>query len=151
LYALLTWSAHDSASIALTVEARRCGHGADALIQGIAGGNGVLIWTKSGQGTEHGGAYPLLSRGDSTTPRGAVVSLRWMIGDIARGVTLDSGVVTIVSAGDRIGVRTRGSGLDYAAGQRVAVDASVEGVVFAADTVNCKVQLTAPPETPVVD
>jgi hypothetical protein len=74
-----------------------------------------------------------------------------MIGDIARGVALDSGVVTIVSDGERIGVRARGSGLDYAAGQRVAVDASVEGAVFAADTANCNVQLSGPPETPVID
>lgn len=135
----MSWPRHDTARIALRVEAHRCGHGADVLIQGISGGDGVLIWTRSG-GAEHGGSYPLLTRGDSLTPRGAMVSVRWMIGDIARGIALDSGVVTLVPAGQRISVRARGSGLDYAAGQRVAVDASVDAALLAPDTANCRVQ-----------
>jgi hypothetical protein len=58
-----------------------------------------------------------------------------------RGVTLDSGVATVSSAGGRIDAHARGSGIDPNAGQRVVLDASFNAVPLAADTVSCRVQL----------
>jgi hypothetical protein len=64
-----------------------------------------------------------------------------MLAAADRGVTLDSGVVTVSSAGAWMDARARGSGVDPGSSQRVGLDASFQAVPMAADTVNCRVQL----------
>jgi hypothetical protein len=60
-----------------------------------------------------------------------------MKGDIAHGVSLDSGVVDLTAAGDVLAARVRGSGLET--GQRIFVDATYAGVrrPSPGDTVPC--------------
>jgi len=103
------------------------------VLEGVDGGQGVLLWVRSRDSTV-GGEYQVLARGDSITPRGAAGSARFML------QTAD-GVVTISSAGGRIDAQVRGSGIDPNAGRRVALDASFQAVAITGDTVSCRVQL----------
>jgi hypothetical protein len=140
LHARLTRPPHDTLQFGATARAQRCGQGRGLLLEGIAGGNGVLIWARSGD-SGLTGTYPLLARGDSITTRGAMVSTRFMIGDAERGVMLDSGSVAVTWGGGRMTVRALGSGVDPTAGQRVGLDAAFDAVPLATDTGSCRVQL----------
>lgn len=120
--------------------ARPCADGRGFALKGVVGGNGVLLWLRSGDSTNEG-EYPVLARGDSVTPRGIAGSVRFMVGTTDRGVTLDSGVVTVTSSGKRLDANARGSGVDPSAGHRVAFDAAFTAVPMAADSVNCQVQV----------
>jgi hypothetical protein len=126
--------------------AHRCAKGTGVLIEGIAGGDGVLIWTRSATPQNPASSAPsrryrILTRGDSTTPEGAMVAVRFMIGDVARGFAVDSGEVTLSASRDRVSATVRGSGLDYSAGQRLALEARAEAVPLASDTADCRVSL----------
>jgi len=106
------------------------------LFVGIDGGVGVLAWTSADKALASGD-YPILTRGDTTTRRGAKASVRFMSGAAGRGVTLDSGTVTL-TLGDRVGARVRGSGLEPAAGRRAMLDAEFRPVPLARDSVACQ-------------
>ncbi|HTR77383.1 MAG TPA: hypothetical protein VMH39_04710 [Gemmatimonadaceae bacterium] len=110
------------------------------MLAGVNGGDGVLIWLRN-PGAAIAGEYPILARGDSTTPRGAAMSVRFMVGEIARGFGVDSGLVQITTAGARISATVRGSGVDYSAGQRVSLAGSVVSLPSSGDSVSCRVQL----------
>jgi len=111
------------------------------VIEAIAQGNGAVVWLRSGDSLGLGDYAPL-TRGDSTTPRGAMVAVRWMTrGEDARGVTLDNGRVTLTRTRAGLGASARGSGLEPAAGQRVELVVTVDAVRPPADTVNCSVRL----------
>ena len=88
-------------------------------------GNGVLVLLRYRDSLAVG-TVPLIALGDSVTPRGANVAVRYMKGDIAHGVSLDSGAVDVTAAGDLLAARVRGSGLE--SGQRIGVAASYAGV-----------------------
>ena len=138
LYALLLRPPHDTTRFEAVASARHCA-GGGWFIAGNTRGNGVLIWTRSRQGPSTG-EFPLLTRGDSVSPRGAMAAARFMIVDASRGVTLDSGHV-VVDSGARISARAMGTGVDAAAGHRVAVEARFDSVPLLPDTVACRVQL----------
>jgi hypothetical protein len=84
------------------------------------------------------GRFPLIAIGDSLTPRGANAATRYMKGDVAHGVALDSGAVDLTAAGAALGARVRGSGLEGSV--RVAVEATYDGVPrpTPGDTVPCR-------------
>ena len=134
------WPPHDSTEIILRASMHPCRGGAGYLLTGVDGGNGVLVWIRSAKGLV-GGDYPLIARGDSTTARGAMLSTRFMVGEIARGFALDSGQVTITASGPTFSVTARGSGLDYSAGQRVSLAASGTSLPVSSDTLRCGIQL----------
>ena len=134
---------HDTVRFTAPAVAHRCGRGGAGgiVIEGVAGGNGVLLWVRSADSVGDG-EYPPLPRGDSTTPRGAMVAVRWAPReDDARGVTLDSGTVAVTRTSGGFGAVARGSGLEPVAGQRVSLDIAFAGVPLVADTVSCAVQL----------
>jgi hypothetical protein len=89
-----------------------------------------------------GGEMPLLARGDSTTPRGAIVATRFMIAEGAHGVTLDSGSVTVAraGAGNALTVHVAGSGMELAGAGRIGLTATFDGVPLASDTVPCQMR-----------
>jgi hypothetical protein len=72
------------------------------------------------------------------TPRGAIVGVRYNVGDYAHGAPLDSGAVRVTRTGDVITLVARGGGLDGAAHGRLSVEATFEAVPLAADTVSCR-------------
>lgn len=130
--------APDTVRFAVPALARRCGDGRSVLIEGASErGNGVLVLLRYGDSLA-GGTYPVVTLGDSITPRGASVAVRYMMRDVAHGVALDTGAVDL-EAMDSLGARVGGSGLDGAV--RVVLTAEFVGVPFAADTVSCRFQL----------
>ena len=130
----------DTVQFTAAAYARRCTERRGLLLQGVVGGNGVLLWLRSADSTV-GGEYPVLARGDTVTPRGVAGSVRFMLGTQDRGITLDSGIVTVSAADGRIDATARGSGLDPSAAQRVALKASFAAVPMGADSSNCQVQV----------
>jgi hypothetical protein len=100
----------------------------------------VLLWLR-GADSVAGGDYPVLALGDTVAPRGVTGAVRFMLKRADRGMTIDSGTVTVSLAGGRIDAQARGSGTDAHAGQRIALDASFKAVPMEADTVSCRVQL----------
>jgi len=142
--AVLVRPPHDTVRFTAPAVAHRCGRGAGVLVEGIVGGNGVLLWARSGDSSVIGD-FPPITRGDSTTPRGAMASFRFMLGEDARGVTFDSGSVMLTRSDGRqaLEAQVRGSGLEPVAGQRVRLEATFAAVPLApaSDTASCTVRL----------
>jgi hypothetical protein len=127
----------DTIAFAVPAAAQQCtGRRAILLQAADERGSGVLALLRYGDSLTTG-PFPLLALGDSLTPRGANVAVRYMKGDVAGGVSLDSGAVELTATRDGLTARVRGSGLEV--GLRVAVDATFEGVPrpAAGDTVPC--------------
>jgi hypothetical protein len=128
----------DTVRFEAPARARRCSGGrGGVLLQGASGGNGVAVWLRSPDAIASG-PWPLLQRGDTVTPRGAIVGVRYNVGDYAHGAPLDSGAVRVTRTGDVITLVARGGGLDGAAHGRLSVEATFEAVPLAADTVSCR-------------
>jgi hypothetical protein len=128
----------DTASFSVPAEAHRCSGGPSLLLQGSdERGSGVLVVLRRRDSLATG-AFPLIALGDSLTPRGANVAARYMMGDVAHGVSLDSGTVDLTTSGDAIAARVRGSGLE--GGIRVGVDATYAGLPLPSpgDTLPCR-------------
>lgn len=121
--------------------ANRCGGVGlgGVVLRGVNGGNGVIVWLRQ-RDSLTSGDWPVLQRTDTETARGAIVGARFVIGEVAHGVPLDSGVVTVTPAATVISARARGSGLEIAAAGRVTVDAAFDAVPLGAETVPCWMQ-----------
>ena len=124
----------DTVRFAVPAVARRCADGRSVLLEGAGErGDGVLVLLRGGDSL---GSFPLLAFGDSTTPRGARVAVRYMTRDVAHGFTPDSGVVEVTVRGEALGARVRGTGLE--GGTRARLDAEYTGVAFAPAAVSCR-------------
>jgi hypothetical protein len=126
---------YDTVAIKAQAVAHPCDRGAGVLLMGMDGGAGVLVWTQR-QRVLASGDYPVVTRGDTTTP-GAKVSVRFMSGQAGRGVTLDSGSVTLRVESDRVSAQVRGSGLDPGAGVRARLEADFRPLPLTRDTASC--------------
>ena len=116
----------DTLHFAVPAAAHHCARGRALLLEALSEqGNGVLVLLRYGDSLAIG-PVPLIALGDSVAPRGANVGVRYMKGDIAHGVLLDSGAVEVTAVGPALAARVRGSGLE--AGQRLGVDAAYTGV-----------------------
>lgn len=135
----MTPPSHDTILFAAEALAHRCGAGQDLVLEGVNGGNGALVWLRSG-GSVAAGGYSLLAPRDTVSLRGAAVSVRYMTGDMAHGFSLDSGSVAVTERGNRLAARVRGSGLETEGGLRVGVAATFARLPVAAETVACRVQ-----------
>ena len=145
VHALVAFPRQDTVRFEAPARARRCGGGPGKeglLLQGSADGNGIILWLReSGGGPPAVGPWPLLQRGDTVSPRGATVGVRYMMKDVARGFTLDSGGVEVRATGPVLTVVARGTGLETAAAGRVALEASFDAVPLETDTVSCRTTL----------
>jgi len=109
------------------------------LLQGSSEGNGVVVWLRgSGADSLVGGPWPLLQRGDTVSPHGATVGVRYMMSDVAHGLALDSGAVEVRQTGGAITLVARGTGMETMAAGRVALEASFDAVPLETDTVSCR-------------
>ena len=133
--ALVTRPPKDTVRFTAPARAGQCRGGAGVLISGSTGGNGVVVWLRSPDSLPSG-SWTLLQRGDTTSPRGATVAARFMVGDVARGVTLDSGTVRVTRTAGALTVEASGTGLESAAG-RVTLHADVAGVRVGSDSAAC--------------
>jgi len=122
--------------------AKRCSGGpgrAGLLLQGSSEGNGVVVWLRgSGADSLAGGPWPLLQRGDTVSPHGATVGVRYMMSDVAHGLALDSGAVEVRQTGGAITLIARGTGMETMAAGRVALEASFDAVPLETDTLSCR-------------
>ncbi len=128
----------DSARFEAAATARRCGTGNGVVLEAVQRGNGLLVWLRFPPSDSlAAGSYPPLARGDTTARRGAVTAVRWMQGEAAHGLVLDSGAVTVTPQAGYLTVRAQGSGLEYSGARRASVDAVFEQVPLAAETTAC--------------
>ena len=145
VHAVVAFPHQDTVRFEAPARVRRCGGGPGKeglLLQGSAAGNGVIIWLRGGGGgSPAAGPWPLLQRGDTVSPRGATVGVRYMMREVARGFALDSGVVEVRATGAVLTVLARGTGLETAAAGRVALKASFDAVPLETDTVSCRTTL----------
>lgn len=129
----------DTLRFEVPVVAQRCGPGRGLLVHGQREGRGVLVWLR-GSGVPVAGTYPLVSRGDTTTP-GAIAAVRFLIDELASGVTIDDGSVTVSRAAPPFALQVRGSGIGTAFSQLRQAEVDLERVPLRPDTVPCRVQL----------
>jgi hypothetical protein len=131
----------DTVGFRIPVRARRCADNRGVVLDGAQHGNGLLVWLRDGVGPPDGGNYPLLSRGDSAAPRGAIASVRYILGTVAHGVIVDSGSATLTREQPPYAVHVTGNGAEVAIPGRRSVELTADNVALARDTVNCQVQL----------
>jgi len=135
---------HDTVSFEAAASSRHCGRSRfpSLLLTGTERGNGVLVLLRPGDSLATG-QLPLLARADSTSERGAIVVARYMVGESAHGVMLDSGAVSVTRAVgvDVLTASVRGSGAEAAGAGRVGLEASFESVRLGSDTVPCAATL----------
>jgi len=129
----------DSVRFDLPLAVNQCGSGRGWLFHGAARGQGVLAWVRAA-GAIDTGSYPLITRGDSVTPRGATVAIRYVTGDISHGLIVDTGMLQISAARPPINARVRGVGLEPKEAEQFEVEVTVSGVPAVGDTVTCRVQ-----------
>ena len=130
----------DTIRLAAPATAEHCLGSGDVLLEGTTpDGGGVLVWLRSGDSLA--GEYPYLSRGDTLSPRGAIAGVRYVVGDIARGVTLDSGATLVSMRRERIGARVAGSGLDPTTAARIRVELEFAAVPSPRDSTACRAAL----------
>jgi hypothetical protein len=142
----------DTINFAVPAVARRCPQGRAVLLEGAAeSGNGLLALLRwptpplppapdsvapPPPSPPPAGSFPMITYGDSLTPRGARVSVRYMMGDVAHGFALDSGAVELERTGAALSGRVRGASLENTI--HVSLDARFHDVAFAADTGRCR-------------
>lgn len=97
-------------------------------------GDGLLLWLRGD--SVAAGTYPLLTASDSSAGQAATASLRYMTGDIAHGLTLDSGAVSVTAARPRLAGDIIASGTDLGGTQHVSLTAHFADVAVA-DTTIC--------------
>jgi len=128
----------DTVAFAVPAAAHRCSGGPSLLLQATdERGNGVLALLRRGDSLATG-SFPLIALGDSITPRGANVAVRYMLVDMAQGLSLDSGAVDLTATDEALTARVQGSGLE--GGARVKVEATYAGIPLPppGDTVPCR-------------
>ena len=132
---------NDSIRFEAPARAQRCSGGtgrAGLLLQGSRDGNGVIVWLRGSPADSLARApWPLLQRGDTVSPRGATVGVRYMLHEVAHGLPLDSGTVEVRANGGAVTVVARGTGLETMAAGRVALEVSLDAVPLGIDSVSC--------------
>jgi hypothetical protein len=131
----------DTVGFRIPVRARRCADDRGVVLDGAQHGNGLLVWLRDGVGPPDDGNYPLLSRGDSAAPRGAIASVRYIFGTVAHGVIVDSGSATLTRDRPPYAIQVKGNGAEVAIPGRRSVEITADPVPLERDTVNCVVQL----------
>lgn len=131
----------DTVGFRIPIRARRCGDGHGVVLDGGQHGNGLLVWLRNGVGSPDSGTYSLLSRGDSAAPRGAITSIRYILGTVAHGIIVDSGTATLAREQPPYAVHVKGNGAEVAIPARRSVELTADNVPLESDTVNCGVQL----------
>lgn len=131
--------ASDTVRFEVPVVARRCGPGHGLLFQGEQNGAGLLIWLRD-TSTPGAGTYPLLSRGDSVTPRGAIATARFLVAQRTGGITIDDGTVTLSRATAPFALQVTGLGVETAFAQQRRATLALENVPLLPDSVPCQVE-----------
>jgi len=119
----------------VAARARRCRGGHGVLLEAASeDGNGVLLWLRGD--SLAAGEYLLRTASDTSAGRAATASLRYMTGDIAHGLTLDSGVVRLTAARSRLAGHIVAAGTDLGGMVHVNLTAHFADVAVA-DSTSC--------------
>lgn len=129
----------DTVRFTVPAAARRCTAGRGFLIEGREGGNGVLVWLHRGDSIPNDD-YAIRGVRDTVTPQGAGVAVRYMTGDVAHGLSLDSGTATLRRAATPWSLEVNGSGLEIPGGLRIMIAAQFLDLAPATDTISCQPQ-----------
>jgi hypothetical protein len=119
----------------VTARAKLCRGAHGVLLEAASeDGDGLLLWLRGDSVVA--GTYPLLTASDASAGQAATASLRYMTGDIAHGLTLDSGAVSLTAGRPRLAGDIVASGIDLGGTQHVSLTAHFAGVAVA-DTTIC--------------
>ena len=126
----------DPIALAIPARAHPCAGGNGAVITGVADLQGMLVWLVPGGGPDTG-AFTVNRGADSVPGRHARVSLRYLAGDVAHTLVLDSGTVRVRRDGAVLAGSIGGSGFDDAENVRPLVDAVFQGIRPLPDSEPC--------------
>jgi hypothetical protein len=130
----------DTIRFEVPVVARSCAVGGGILMSGARRGQGVLLWLRADRAVSDTGAYPLLVRGDSGSARGAIAAVRFVVGPVSHGFTVDDGLALVTSAAPSFAVHVQGRGVEPGLGGQRSAELALAGVPLAPDTVSCQAQ-----------
>ena len=129
----------DTVRFELPVVGQTCAGGAGVLVHGERRGQGLLVWLRGGMGSDTGTSR-LSTRGDTAVARGVIAAVRYMVGDVAHGFTIDDGIATVTRPVPSLRLHISGRGMETMPAGRGLADLDFDHVSVAADTVPCRVQ-----------
>jgi len=113
LDAIVVFPPHDTVRFSVPATTHRCTEVHTLLIEGFGPeGSGVLVRLHY-RDSLGSASYRAVPPGDTTAP-GAVVAVRYLLRESAHGFTFDTGSVQVTRAGDKLGGRMQGSGIENA-------------------------------------
>lgn len=133
-------SVRDTTRFEAAAVAHRCAGTASLVLDGVANGNGVLLWLRRPPDSPLSGDYRYAAPGDTAGLRSAVAVLRFMVEGLSRGAVLDSGRLTVTESAARLSGSVRGSGVSSPGAVRVSADVDFQAVPTPRDTVTCEVE-----------
>jgi hypothetical protein len=110
------------------------------MVSGARRGEGVLVWLRAEHARPDSGTYPLLARGDSSSARGGITAVRFVVGPTSHGFIVDDGSATVTRLAPSLAAQLHGRGVEPGLGGQRSADLTLERVPFAPDTVSCQVQ-----------
>jgi hypothetical protein len=137
--ATVAFPPRDTVHAALPAITHRCTDGRTILLEAVSPeGSGVLVRLHFRDSLRSGSSRVVVP-GDTSAP-GAVVAVRYVVGDVPRTVSLDSGTVELRRAGDRISGRIQGSGVQSAIRTPAWIRYSDVPLPAPSDTASCAFQ-----------
>jgi hypothetical protein len=130
----------DTVRFEVPVIARRCAGGGGVLVTGAREGQGVLLLLRTADPAIDTGSYVLLSRADSAALRGAIVAIRFSVGPVSHGLTVDIGTARVSRTTPTLAADVRGRGVEAGTGAQRTADFTVDDVPLAPDSAYCRVQ-----------
>jgi hypothetical protein len=129
----------DAVELELAGAAKPCASGGGRMLTGTNGLQGMLVWIVT-EGGPDSVAFPINRGADSVPVPHARVSLRYLIGDVAHAIALDSGTVEVRperQGGITVGGSVVGSGFDSGENLRPLVRATFQGIRVLPDSATC--------------
>jgi hypothetical protein len=123
----------DTVRFTAPATASHCARGGGVVLEGATGGNAAMAWLRTPDAVA-AVTWPLLQRGDTVSPRGATIAVRYLLGDIAHGATMDSGSVVVTLTAHALTIRASGTGLEAS---RLGLEVTFDAVPVGSDTVPC--------------
>lgn len=120
--------------------AQPCAEGSGILVTGARQGQGVLVWLREDGAAPDTGTYPLLPRADSASVPGVIVAVRFVVGPMTHGLTVDDGIATVTQTTPTLAVQVRGHGVEAGLEGQRSAELTLDRVPLAPGTVSCRVQ-----------
>jgi hypothetical protein len=137
---LVQTGAMDTIRFEVPIRAHPCADGRGILVTGARQGQGVLVWLRADRAAPDTGTYPLLARADSGAARGVIAAVRFVIGPVTHGLTVDDGSATVTQATPSLTLQVRGHGVEAGLGGPQSAELAIDRVPLTPDTVSCRVQ-----------